>query len=224
MNNSSIFWRRSTLKKHFTMIEVLIIIVILSILFAIILPRLHRSREYAKEVVCMNNIKQIGQAFHDYKYDHNDEWPMAEYFLDDFKPIFPYVQQSKDVFKCTSLVKDDVVRDVFDEEGRLRNGDYMTGGTLEDYEKNNNINAGHGNNPYHFDPSNKSPETRACVAAKILEEPYLYEKRYGNHFPRRFNTIVVRDLHYHLEKEGIAKYWTLNDKGWIEMNSDPFPY
>ena len=47
-------------KQSFTLVELLIVVVILGILFAILLPSLHLSRRKAQQVTCLNNTRQIG--------------------------------------------------------------------------------------------------------------------------------------------------------------------
>ena len=47
-----------TKKRRFTLIELLMVITILAILFAILLPTLYRVREKTNRVICLNNFKQ----------------------------------------------------------------------------------------------------------------------------------------------------------------------
>ncbi|MDD2709296.1 MAG: prepilin-type N-terminal cleavage/methylation domain-containing protein [Verrucomicrobiae bacterium] len=91
--------------RGFTLTELLVVMVIVSMLAAMLLPAVKAVREQGRSAACVNNLRQMGNAFFMYLQD-NDETVMGR--GDNAHPPFwfnalkPCLNNNTNVFRCLS--------------------------------------------------------------------------------------------------------------------------
>lgn len=96
---------RTVMSRGFTLIELLVVIVIVAILASPLLPALSKTKESAKRITCLNNLRQITLALATYSLDANGRMPRFHKWLFT-KPgdlttgaLFPYLK-TKPIYLC----------------------------------------------------------------------------------------------------------------------------
>jgi prepilin-type N-terminal cleavage/methylation domain-containing protein len=76
-------------RRAFTLIELLVVISIIAVLIALLLPAVQAAREAARRIQCVNNLKQLGLAMHNY-VSANNSFPSGIVFNANVAPCTGY--------------------------------------------------------------------------------------------------------------------------------------
>ena len=76
-------------RRGFTLIELLVVISIIAVLMSLILPAVQNAREAGRRTECLNNLRNLGLAMHNYATTNNGDLPAYGYFPNDISTSTP---------------------------------------------------------------------------------------------------------------------------------------
>jgi prepilin-type N-terminal cleavage/methylation domain-containing protein len=100
--------KKETWKRGFTLIEMLVVIAIFLVLFALLFPVIIGMRGVAYRAGCLNNLRQTAIVFHSFATDNNGNLPLSNATNprlirpDMHKAIERYFSGPYDIFYCPS--------------------------------------------------------------------------------------------------------------------------
>ncbi len=97
----------------FTLIELLVVIAIIALLMGILIPVLHKAKEQGKNVLCMNNLRQVGIGANMYAEDYDQYVPRGAAGQSEkawFQLFMPFLSQKPrdddyrnvEIYRCPS--------------------------------------------------------------------------------------------------------------------------
>lgn len=196
----------------FSLIELLVVMSMIATLATMMLPSLSRAKEYAYDISCKNNLRQMGLAFKTYMLDNKNKFPAPAscYWMDDFSTTSYTYTNSLKLYLCPKSTTK--IRSPEDLNGGT---DYYTCGNASD----NDPNMGGGNSPYKIDINNpgNSPSLQAFRQALASANRCIYENMRGayNNYRRNhlgyFNYITIDNMR--LEKtKNLYGFFVLDSK------------
>src|SRR5262249_47794138 len=84
-------------RSGFTLVELVVVIVVIGLLFALLLPAVQAARESSRSIQCASNLKQLALASHNYAEVHGT-LPIGIPQMYDPDPALNFYSQSQSIF------------------------------------------------------------------------------------------------------------------------------
>jgi len=92
-------------RRAFTLIELLVVIAIIALLLTIVMPSLSKVKKKGKEILCLNNIRQLSIGMRLYTDESKGKTPPITYVTGQywFHLIAPYLGTTKNYDECLQM-------------------------------------------------------------------------------------------------------------------------
>lgn len=163
---------RAEWKDGFTLIELLVVIAIIAILAAILFPVFAQAQERARQIGCLNNLKQMGTGISMYVQDYDEMYPAYDLTNLDWgagpwgaggRTLANYRSASRWVPQLMPYVKSPSIFACPSDADRTRN---MNGGTWH-----TPFAVSYGPNTLFFSPGGRYGGPLSAVSSASVEEP-----------------------------------------------------
>lgn len=125
-------------KSGFTLVELMITLLVISILLLIIFPAIHRARLAASHTIVRTNLKTIGTALEAY-LSVNSKYPEDVALLVEAKPPYLNKDYFSESYKGYNYIADisagsyEVIAEPLDKKGGRKSFKLTTGGNIEEF-------------------------------------------------------------------------------------------
>jgi prepilin-type N-terminal cleavage/methylation domain-containing protein len=153
------------MRRAFTLVELLVVIAIIGVLVALLLPAVQAAREAARRTQCINNLKQIGLALHNYELSFRTFPPAA---------LYPVASTSADTYSVHARILP-----YLDQNNVFSQVDFNLSATSQPTVVGQRI-------PTYLCPS--EPKKMARIAGTLVRQPLSYGANVGVWFVYNPNT------------------------------------
>ncbi len=97
---------RSPARSAFTLLELLVVVMLITVLLCILLPSLSRAIQQAENTICLHNLKGVYQALQVYRMDHDGWLPISDSQIDSailrswFSKLYPNYLHDPELLRC----------------------------------------------------------------------------------------------------------------------------
>ena len=99
-------------KNGFTLVELLVVIAIIGVLVALLLPAVQAAREAARRTQCLNNMKQLGIAAHNF-HDAKKHFPSSSQGKPPADPTLSTGQNGSGLYQMLPFMEEQALFDLF---------------------------------------------------------------------------------------------------------------